>query len=329
MTYQDLSSFKSIVVGGGGFIGVHLVEKLISSGRQNILVIGRNAKRPQALSSIAEYRPINPLDPFFFDKAFDECSEVIDLAYRTVPTTSFDDPVKDILGNLPFAVNLLKIAVARKVLKYVVISSGGTVYGNAQHLPIQENHPTNPISPYGITKLAVEKYALMYHESAGLPVIIIRPSNPYGPNQYGDRGQGFIATAIFRMLRNEEVLIFGDRGNSRDYIFIDDLTEGIVAALNHGVFGEIYNCGTGIGMDNQDILQEILSLITPKLTTVKIVLKAARPFDVDANILNYQKLANVSRWKPKVDLKEGLSRTVHWVRAQARKDVYQQVDPEL
>ena len=144
-------------------------------------------------------------------------------------------------------------------MRYLVLSSGGTVYGKAHHLPIEENHPTNPISPYGITKLAVEKYALMYHQLSGLPIIIIRPSNPYGPNQYGERGQGFIGTAIFRILRNEEIVIYGDRGNVRDYIFVDDLAEGIVAALNHGVPGDIYNCGTGIGLDNQNILDEIFS----------------------------------------------------------------------
>src|SRR5690606_36441288 len=147
------------------------------------------------------YMPGNVEDVAFMNGLLEGCDELVDLAYATVPKTSFDDPVHDVLVNLPATVSLLRQAANFSLKRVLLVSSGGTVYGNAAYLPIDEAHPTNPVSPYGITKLAAEKYALLFHRLEGLPVVIARPSNPYGPNQMGNLGQGFIAAAMLATLR--------------------------------------------------------------------------------------------------------------------------------
>src|SRR5208283_5085757 len=129
-------------------------------------------------------------DRSFLADLLKDVDEVVNLAYSTVPKTSFEDPVQDILSNLPSAVNLFLATSQSSVQRLVLVSSGGTVYGKAASLPIVETHPTNPISPYGITKLAIEKYAVMYHNHTGLPVVVLRPGNAFGEGQRPFTGQG-------------------------------------------------------------------------------------------------------------------------------------------
>jgi UDP-glucose 4-epimerase len=131
----------------------------------------------------------------------------------------------------------------------VLVSSGGTVYGVARSLPIAEDHPTEPISPYGITKLTIEKYAGMFGAASGLPIVIVRPGNAYGEGQHASTGQGFIATAMDAICRGEAVGVFGPIGTIRDYVHVADVASGIVAAWILGAAGETYNIGTGVGRE--------------------------------------------------------------------------------
>ena len=201
-----------LVVGGGGFIGSHTVRRLIESGREHIVVVGRSESPRFPLPAEVRYLQGNAEDAAFLGPILAQCDEVLDLAYATVPKTSFDDPVHDVLVNLPATVALLKLCSRQSLRRLVLVSSGGTVYGNADYLPIDESHPTNPVSPYGITKLAAEKYALLFHRLAGLPVAIARPGNAYGPGQSGDAAQGFVGTAMFAAMNRAPIHLFGERG---------------------------------------------------------------------------------------------------------------------
>jgi UDP-glucose 4-epimerase len=241
---------------------------------------------------------------------------VVDLAYATVPKTSFDDPVHDVLVNLPSSVVLLRQASQRRLRRLVLVSSGGTVYGNAAYLPIDETHPTNPVSPYGITKLALEKYALMFHRLEGLPIVIARPGNPYGPNQLSNLGQGFVGTALYSILQRQPVCVFGERGTVRDYVYIEDLVAGLSAALNHGNVGETYNIGTGIGYDNRSVLDEIDSIVRADGYSVQCEHRPFRAFDVAENVLSSARLTYLSGWRPQVDLHTGLEATWQWAKEQ-------------
>lgn len=297
------------IIGGAGFIGRHLVKRFTAMG-WNVTVIGRQ-QNPGLAESVTYLQSRN--EKGFFTEAFEGIDYVIELAYSTTPKTSFDNPVQDIFDNLTFSVTVFEALLKSNVNKIVSVSSGGTVYGQMLQSPITEEHPTNPISPYGITKLAIEKYGNMYHRIQKLPVVIVRPSNAYGEGQIPFRGQGFISTAIGTALQGGKVNVYGNPGTIRDYIHVDDLVCGIIAALEKGIFGECYNIGTGIGRSNFEIIKTIDQILRPLSHEMDYEVLGSRPFDVVSNILDSSKLEKMSGWKPEVDFETGLRRTVAWL----------------
>lgn len=298
------------IIGGGGFIGRSLVKELAAMGRQ-LTVIGRNPVSPFGDSVTYLFNGHN--DPAFLRNAFAGVDEVIELAYSSTPKTSFDDPVKDIFENLAFSVKVFEALLQSGVRKIVCVSSGGTIYGQSLQLPVREDHPTNPVSPYGITKLAIEKYGNMFHAAHGLPIVFVRPGNAYGEGQLPFRGQGFIPTAIGTFLKGEKVNIFGAEGTIRDYIYIDDLVSGIVAALEHGANGECYNIGTGEGKTNLEIIKILEPMVKAAGYTCAYELLPARSFDVKANVLDAAKLKAAGGWQPLTDIETGLRKTFGWL----------------
>jgi UDP-glucose 4-epimerase len=296
------------IIGGAGFIGSHLVSLLLARGSQ-LTVIGRNPAPTRVLPHGVRYLAGDYGDNYFLRGALQGVDEVVSLAYATVPKSSFEDPVHDILSNLPASVRLFEIAAELAVEKLVFVSSGGTVYGKAQTLPIAEDHPTNPISAYGITKLATEKYALMFHELKGLPVLCVRPANAYGEGQRAFTGQGFIATTIAAILERREVVLYGEKGTIRDYIYVSDVASAIADALEYGTPGECYNIGSGSGRSNRDILDALYPLAKYAGLEMKITTMPSRGFDVPANILDCRKLAEISGWEASVPFEEGIKDT--------------------
>jgi UDP-glucose 4-epimerase len=180
---------------------------------------------------------------------------------------------------------------------------------SGRSLPINEEHPTDPISPYGITKLTIEKYGLMFHRLTGLPVVIVRPGNAFGPGQIPEAGQGFVATAIARVLSNREVTIYGQEGTVRDYVHVTDIARGIISALEHGQPGCCYNIGTGIGKSNLDVLRTIEPLASPRGRRIELRVDERRGFDAPVNILDSARLKEVSGWTPQVPFDAGIEET--------------------
>ncbi len=299
------------MIGGAGFIGRHLVDCLLKSGRE-VLVIGRTEAALVSLTREALYLQGDIRNREFLARALDGVDEVIDLAYSSVPKTSFENPLLDITDNLPGSVGLFGTASELPIRKMIFVSSGGTVYGEPVKTPIPEDHPTNPISPYGITKLALEKYAQMYHKIRGLPVVCVRPSNPYGEGQKAFVGQGFVATAMVSVLQGREISIFGREGTIRDYIHVEDLATGLLAALDFGKPGETYNIGSSQGKTNLEVIGEI-SRNAEKCGLHPVVVHAPpRSFDVSANVLDTRKLFELSGWRPQTTFEEGIRRTWDW-----------------
>ncbi len=299
---------RCCLIGGNGFIGSHLAPLLAANGRR-LTVVGRSAVPLRKLPPGAQYASGDYGDLQFLRKLLAQADEVIDLAYATVPQTSFADPVFDIQANLPPSVSLLRCAGEARLRRIVLISSGGTVYGVAKTLPITEEHPTNPISPYGITKLTIEKYGLMFHRLADLPVIIVRPGNAYGPGQLSETGQGFVATSIARVRDRREVTIYGQEGTIRDYVHVTDVARGIVSALEHGQPGCCYNIGTGVGKSNLDVLRTIEPLASTHRRRIELRVEERRGFDVPANILDSARLREISGWTPQVPFEAGIGET--------------------
>lgn len=306
-------SVSTLVIGGAGFIGSYLVPMLIASGRR-VTVIGRKVKPLYALPEGVTYFGGDFGQSDLMNSLLDQNQEIIHLAYATVPNTSYDNPLADLLQNLPSVVKLFSEVAARGG-KLVLVSSGGTVYGDAIQLPTKETHPTKPISPYGVTKLTVENYAHLYSVTHGLRYLCVRPSNAYGAGQRPFAGQGFIATAIASAMRNEPVRIFGQDGTVRDYLYVSDLARGIISALFHGQQAETYNIGSGLGLSNRDVINAITPLLNEIGHTIHVECLPERAFDVKTNVLDSKKLQLHTGWKPMVSFDEGLRLTHEWLGA--------------
>jgi UDP-glucose 4-epimerase len=303
---------NTLVIGGGGYIGMHLVPALFNAGR-NVTVLDREAGPQHRFPEEIRYivGDFGQLD--LIRGLLDHHQEVIDLAYASVPYTSFENPFEDLLQNLPPAVQLFSEIAARGG-KLVMISSGGTVYGEATTLPIREDHPTRPISPYGVTKLTLENYAHLYAVTHDLRFICIRPSNAFGAGQRPFEGQGFIATAMASAMRGQPIRIFGQRGTTRDYIYVSDLAAGIVGALEKGHISTTYNLGSGVGLSNIDVIKAMIPIMEETGHEVRIEHLPDRIFDVKVNILDSTKLKDHTGWKPEVTFHEGLLRTRAWLK---------------
>jgi UDP-glucose 4-epimerase len=295
------------VIGGGGFIGGALVPLLVASGRRVVIVDTRDSLVTPSGGDVV-YRQGDYGNPHFIRNAIADVEEIVDLAYATVPKTSYIDPVNDIVMNLPKAVGLLQAALERGIRKMVFVSSGGTVYGQAERIPVPEDHPTNPISPYGITKLAVEKYAFMFASTRRLPVVCVRPANAFGEGQRSDGGQGFIAVAIASVLAGEEIPVFGEHGTTRDYIHVSDIASGIVAGLDKGMNGTAYNIGTGEGRTNRQVLEALRKLAGGDGYKVLVHTYPPREYDVQQNVLDSTRLRRDTGWVPGLTFEEGMRR---------------------
>lgn len=300
------------VIGGAGFIGRQLVSMLVDSGR-NVQVVGRSRDLAHALPKGALYTSCDSNDHEMLKKILSDATEIIDLSYATVPKTSFDNPLYDLQANLTPSVKLFDMARnISKLKKLLIVSSGGTVYGNTSKSPTQEDAPTNPISPYGITKLAIERYAQMYQTMFDVPTLVLRPANAYGIGQRLATGQGFIAAAIAAATNNSKVSIYGARGTVRDYIHVKDIAAGILASLDLGAPGETFNIGTGVGHDNLQVLDLIRPLAQLAGNDFGVEILPTRKFDVPENILCSQKLSLKTGWKSTINLKDGIEEVWHY-----------------
>lgn len=303
---------KTLIIGGTGYIGSYLAPMLVGAGRK-VTTLSRSTKFPDAQSNNITNLTGDFSDKKLIKELVCEHDDVIHLAYATVPNTSFDDPLSDLLHNLPPTLQLYS-EVAKKGSRLILLSSGGTVYGDAVNLPIAESHPTNPISPYGVTKLTLEKYAYLFARTHGLKFICARPANAYGEGQRPSMGQGFISTALASVLNSKPIDIYGENGTIRDYIHVRDVAAGISSMLEYGKVYETYNIGSGLGRSNADVVDVIRKIMNPIGYDVQVRKLPERLFDVKANVLNSDKLINHTGWAPSVELEDGVLKTLNWLK---------------
>lgn len=299
---------RTLVVGGNGFIGSHLVEALRAAG-DRVRVLDRGPRRGDFDWSGIEYLQGEFSAAETLDEALIGVDVVFHLASTSVPATSNADPLADIDGNLKGTVRLAQAMLDAGVRRIVYFSSGGTVYGNPMALPIPESHPTEPISSYGIVKLAVEKYLTMFAAQRGLSPLILRPSNPYGRRQSTSGVQGVIPAFLGKFMRDEPVQVWGDGENRRDYVHVSDLVAFASHASRAGATG-IFNVGSGQGHSLIDIISEMSTLLGSPLRVEHL---PGRPFDVREVVLDITKAHAQFGWRPRVSLPEGLAETWQWL----------------
>jgi len=308
-----------LLIGGSGFLGTALAEKFAQRDMP-FTVLSRSRMCPPRLARVihehkklAVYVSGDCRDEELIEEVISRHGPIIYLAYTNMRGVSSGDPTTELRDNLSSSTVVFK-AAARHQRQVLVASSGGTVYGSSDPIPIKETHPTVPISSYGKTKVAIEKYVFELSQNDGLKYMILRPGNAYGIGQMPFRGQGFIATAIASVLRGEPVRIFGRPGAVRDYVYITDMAEAIAVAMEKGEIGATYNIGSGRGHTNEEIVKEIESIVSFDGLVVKREYLPERPQDVARVILDSSRLELKTGWRPVVGLREGLKYTYLWLK---------------
>jgi len=296
---------KIAVFGGGGFIGSAVVDRLLKDDHE-IRIFERPRVVPYRSFSVGEsveWIAGDLMSTHDVSRALEGVDVVVHLVSTTLPGNSNDDPVYDVQTNVVSTIQMLQAMVAKQVGKIVFISSGGTIYGKPDCLPITEEHPTNPLVSYGITKLAIEKYILMYQYLHGIKTCILRVSNPYGERQRVNTGQGVVTAFVDKALSGASIEVWGDGSVIRDYLYIDDLAEAFACAVDYDGAHSVFNIGSGVGADINTLLDAIERVLE---RPVSRDYKPGRVFDVPVNVLDITRAGKEFGWKPGVPLLQGI-----------------------
>lgn len=306
---QELA--KVCVLGAGGFLGKTLLHQQSMPFRclvRNIASIESHVGLNKAEWVCGDF-----LDENALRDALRGCSSIVHLVSSTLPATADANPYLNIHDNLLGTIKLLDIAVEMGIKKIVFLSSGGTVYGRVSEVPISEVTPANPISAYGIGKLAIEHHMQLYQALYGLRCVILRVSNPYGIFQSASKMQGVIPIFVRKALAHETIHIWGDGSVVRDYIHADDVACAITRSLLSSSFSGVVNIGSGEGYSLIDIITIIEDLVGYKLN---VEFNDARSLDVPINILGIERARHELGWMPKIDLGRGISALINALKKQ-------------
>lgn len=300
------------IFGGGGFIGSAVADRMLRDGHEVKIF-----EHPRVIP----YRQFSPAEPVTWvtgdllsaddvSKAVEGGDVIFHLVSTTLPKSSNDDPIYDVRSNLVSTLQMLNAMVLHNVARIVFISSGGTIYGNPVYLPLDEKHPTDPIVSYGITKLAIEKYLLLYAQLYGLKPVILRVANTYGERHRIETAQGAVGVFIHRALRGEPVEVWGDGSITRDFIYVGDVAQAFAKAATYSGDYRVFNIGSG----NATSLNALIEMIEQVLDApVKRDYRLARVFDVPASVLCNKLAQQELGWFPEVAMKDGIARTAEWM----------------
>ena len=234
---------------------------------------------------------------------------VFHLAAQISVSKSVKEPIFDMKENIGGTLNILNLAVQNGVERFIFSSTGGAIYGDdIENVPTSENHIPRPLSPYGISKYSVENYLRFYEKEFGMKYTILRYANVYGPRQDPDGEAGVIAIFSKKMLKNEEVKIFGDGECIRDYVYVKDVAESNFKALSEEK-SQIFNIGTGVGTSVNDLFK-VLSKISSYEKDATY--EPPRPGNLKKSILDCNKAKNILNWSSTVSLDDGLKETIQF-----------------
>ncbi|MDO9526710.1 MAG: NAD-dependent epimerase/dehydratase family protein [Gemmobacter sp.] len=296
------------VFGGAGFLGKNVVTYLRAQGLQ-VRAVSRQFDDPDLFDRIGAERVIADLQDYeSLSRAMNGLSDVIQLVSTASPGHGNTRLIRDIETSLIPQVRFLELCQGNGVARVVFASSGGTIYGKPQMLPIPESHPTLPLSSYGLIKLVTEQYLKLFSQSFAMSHVAMRISNPYGPYQRFKNGQGLIANVIAHCLDGTPVPVYGDGLAERDYIYVDDVSTAFYSALRKSdVGGQTFNIGSGVGRSVIEVLDTIEHLMGKKIPRSHI---PARSTDVDRSMLDISAARDRLGWEPTVGFEEGLRRTL-------------------
>lgn len=295
---------KYVVIGGGGFIGSNLIDTLVNRKKMtDVICIDRGEPYTRIVGCKYTKADLSMTD--ILSSSIDSDSHVIHLAWNSVPNTFGNAPSDDVRNNLLTSISLFETCVQNNARSIVFLSSGGGIYGKPIKVPIDEYHPTFPLSFYGINKLAVENYLRLITKGTSTKGVVLRVSNPYGRFQKPFTGQGVIATFLASALLNNPVTVWGDGKAVRDYIYIDDLIEVICKACKTELDFIVANTGSEIGTSIDEIIELVGEISGKKL---KVLYTAKTDAEPDRNILNCNYAGQMLNWKAKTMLIDGIKR---------------------
>lgn len=305
-----------LVTGGAGFIGSHLVDALVEKGYGVIVVDNLSSGKVSNLNSYALFYEQSVEDEEMMERIFSlhKPEYVFHLAAQASVAVSVREPSRDAKVNILGSLVLLEKSVKHGVKKFIFSSTGGAIYGEeVKVFPTPETEIPKPVSPYGIAKLCVEKYLEFFAREYGLKYTSLRYSNVYGPRQdpYGEAG--VVAIFVERMLKDEPVLIYGDGEYVRDYVYVKDVVEANLLAMERGD-NEVFNIGTGRGTTVNELFRMLKELTGYRRDPVYA---PPRKGDVRKSVLDCRKAKEILGWEPKVSLEEGLAMTVEYFRKAA------------
>lgn len=302
---------QCLVTGGAGFVGSHLIERLLLDKHSVVCLDNFSTGTKKNLDNIKNKIKIvegDIRDTDIIREVVNDIDYIFHLAAQTSVTRSVRNPQFDASVNIEGTINLLETIKEGSVKRFIYISTGGAIYGEPTSIPASENTAEEPISPYGLSKLVSEKYLQWFHRVYGLPYTIIRPANIYGPRQDPLGEAGVISIFLGKMKNREPLEIFGDGKDTRDYVYVKDITEICINAM-HSTQIDTFNAGSG----NETNLLELVKTIE-QVTKLEADVQFCdpRPGDVHRISLDSTKAYRQLKWKPSTDVSTGIQKTWDW-----------------
>ncbi|HCV28671.1 MAG TPA: NAD-dependent epimerase/dehydratase family protein [Dehalococcoidia bacterium] len=307
------SATTVVVTGGAGFIGSHVVDRLLDNDYQVTVIDDLSSGKPENLPEGVELIAADITSDVAADAIKVVAPELIVHAAAQISVSlSTREPLLDARINVLGTVNVLEAARVSGTQKFVFFSSGGTVYGQPDDLPVSESYPTGPENPYGASKLTGELYLDMYRRTYGIESTVLRLANIYGPRQDPHGEAGVVAIFARAMLAGAPITIFGDGNDERDYVYVADVADAVIAAVPPGGPHRC-NIGSGAGTNVNELCARLRELTG---YTLKPEYGPPRPGDIHAISLDASLARIELGWTPKVGLETGLARTVEFFRQQ-------------
>ncbi|MHB1688615.1 MAG: NAD-dependent epimerase/dehydratase family protein [Ignavibacteriaceae bacterium] len=300
---------KILVTGGAGFIASQVSDAFVSEGNEVFVVDNLSTGFEKNINSNVKFIKADICDKSLIDLFEKEKFDVVNHhAAQMDVRRSVADPAFDANTNIIGTINLLQSSVKTGVKKFMFASTGGAVYGEQKYFPADEDHLTFPLSPYGISKLAVEKYLYFYHVQYHLNYSILRYANIYGPRQNPFGEAGVVAIFTSKLLKGEQPIINGSGKQTRDYVFVGDVVKANLLALKDEV-SDVYNVGTSKETD----VNELFNMLNKIIGNGQVEKHGpSAPGEQMRSVITSDKLFKKFNWRPSTPLREGLQKTVEY-----------------
>ncbi len=304
---------RCLVLGGNGFIGSHLAEGLVKAG-YDVKIFDNFKRGTKNLDAIIDKIEIIKGDFWNEDDVCDALKDIDFLFHyisTTTPATAIKNPICDIESNIIGSVKLFQNAVLNNVKKIIFPSSGGTIYGDSTGVPMKETDQLNPINPYAISKLTIEKYLHYFNQVHGMDYTILRYSNPYGERQNPSGKQGVIPIFLNKIKHGEQPVIYGDGSMVRDYIYVKDAVDATLAIFKEKTNEKVFNVGSGYGVSLNELIDIMSDVVGQKILPYYTENSGTY---IPKIVLDISRIQNTTGWRPTTELSDGVNKTWDWIK---------------